>query len=401
MMATDLDVGQRVAMFRARRGLTQEELAGLAGISLSFMKKIESGERAVTKFALLVRLAAALGVDDLRELTGVPLPLAPTDGGRHPATAEVRAALLDYSLPGTAPELDDLGTEIEAAWSTWHESSPWRYANVGQRLPTLIRSARAAEVMHQGSQHRRARREASKLYLLVRTWTKRVGECELSLLAADRAATSAREADDPDLSAAASWNVAMVLSAEGHTSEARAVVRRAIEVLRPRVTDGGRRRMAVYGALHLLGAAEAARAHQPGEVRRLADVAATIAERTGETTYYRMMFGPTNVALYRVTAAVEMGRISDAITVAERLSLESLPSVERRLTGYLDTARCYAVRRNDIGALHMLQRVRAASIEELRYNRTAHAILDGLESHAKPSIRSDLVPLREAAGLPG
>src|SRR5688500_7340698 len=52
-------------------------------------------------------------------------------------------------------------------------------------------------------------------------------------------------------------------------------------------------------------------------------------------------------------------------------------------------------------ALHMLQRVRAASIEELRYNRTAHAILDGLESHAKPSIRCDLVPLREAAGLPG
>src|SRR6266536_1844214 len=74
-------IGERIANHRARRGLTQEELAGLVGISLSMMKKIESGDRLVTKFSQLVSFAQALRVKDLRELTGVPLPLMP-DGCR-------------------------------------------------------------------------------------------------------------------------------------------------------------------------------------------------------------------------------------------------------------------------------------------------------------------------------
>jgi transcriptional regulator with XRE-family HTH domain len=42
-------VRQRTAAHRARRELTQEELAGLVGISLSLLKKIASGERTVTE----------------------------------------------------------------------------------------------------------------------------------------------------------------------------------------------------------------------------------------------------------------------------------------------------------------------------------------------------------------
>ena len=65
-------IGQRIAQHRGRRGLTQEELAGLAGISLSMMKKIEAGTRTVTRFAQLVLFAEILRVADLRDLTGVP-----------------------------------------------------------------------------------------------------------------------------------------------------------------------------------------------------------------------------------------------------------------------------------------------------------------------------------------
>ncbi len=35
-------VGQRIAAHRMRRGLTQEELAGLVGLSVSMIKKVES-----------------------------------------------------------------------------------------------------------------------------------------------------------------------------------------------------------------------------------------------------------------------------------------------------------------------------------------------------------------------
>src|SRR5437016_14674429 len=89
-------IGQRIASHRARRGLTQEELAGLVGISLSMMKKIESGDRQVTRFSHLVLFAQALRIKDLRDLTGVPLPLMPDGFRGHPAAGAVRAALVDH-----------------------------------------------------------------------------------------------------------------------------------------------------------------------------------------------------------------------------------------------------------------------------------------------------------------
>src|SRR5947207_10482240 len=100
-------IGQRIATHRARRGLTQDELAGLVGISLSLMKKIESGDRPVTKFSQLVLFAQALRVKDLRDLTGVPLPLLPDGSRRHPAAEAVRAALMERRLPSAAPVVDE------------------------------------------------------------------------------------------------------------------------------------------------------------------------------------------------------------------------------------------------------------------------------------------------------
>src|SRR5690349_19057535 len=229
-------IGQRIASHRARRGLTQEELAGLVGISLSMMKKIESGDRLVTRFSQLVLFAQALRIRDLRELTGVPLALLPEGRRGHPAADSVSSALMDYSAAADVDiALDSLRSDIERTWRTWQAPSAYRYDQVGQQLPGLIRRAQAAVTAHTGDQRRQALRRACFLYQLVRTWTKRVGEYELSLLAADRAVSCALNADDPDLAGAAAWNLAMILSAQGRTEQARAVVHRAIDGLTKRM----------------------------------------------------------------------------------------------------------------------------------------------------------------------
>jgi transcriptional regulator with XRE-family HTH domain len=88
-------IGQRIARHRVRRGLTQDELAGLVGISLSMIKKIESGDRLVTRFSQLVLFAEVLRIKDMRELTGVPLRLAPDERRGHPSADAVYAALLE------------------------------------------------------------------------------------------------------------------------------------------------------------------------------------------------------------------------------------------------------------------------------------------------------------------
>jgi transcriptional regulator with XRE-family HTH domain len=401
MQVDEWAIGQRIATHRVRRGLTQEELAGLVGISLSLMKKIESGDRAVTKFSQLVLFAQALRVKDLRDLTGVPLPLMPDGLRGHPSADAVRAALIDRGTPtGEAPALEPLAGQIEQAWEAWQTASAWRYAYVGQALPDLIRAVHAATRLHQGDDRRQALWQASRLYQLVRTWTKRVGEHELSLLAADRAVTAALDADDPDLAGAAAWNLAMILSAQGHTDESRAIVYRAIAELHPAMADATEQRLAVWGGLHLLGATEAARDDRDAEAWRLLDTAERAATRTGETNHFRMAFGPTNVMLHRVSTAVELGRTRDALDLAERVDLEPVPAVERRLTCHLEAARCYAIRRNDVAAVHMIQRIHAASPEELRFSVSVRETLRELMGRAKPGIQADLRPLLTAAGLP-
>ncbi len=394
-------IGERIAAHRVRRGLTQEELAGLVGISLSLMKKIEIGHRHVTRFSQLVLFAQALRIKDLHELTGVRLMLTPDGFRSHPAATAVRAALADHSRPrGEPPVLDTLAAGIERTWQVWQAPSSWRYAQVGQELPALLRTARAAVALHDGEQRRRALREASKLYQLTRTWTKRVGEYELSWLAADRAVTAALDADDSDMAAAAAWNLAMILSAKGHTDEALGVVNRALDDLRPYMDKPSEARLAAWGGLHLLGAAEAARDDRSAEAWRMLDTAEKAAARTGETNHFRMVFGPTNVAVHRVSVSVELGRTREALDLAEHVTVEGAPAVERRLTHRLDVARSYARKRNDLGAIHMIQHIHRESPEELTHSVMVREVLRELMGRARPAVMGELQPLLQAAGLP-
>src|SRR5439155_18337212 len=110
-------IGQRIASHRVRRGLTQEELAGLVGISLSMMKKIEAGDRLVTRFSQLVLFAQVLRIKDLRELTGVPLSLMPDGRREHPSTDAVYSTLMGRHGMGTEPpDLVELAGGIERTW---------------------------------------------------------------------------------------------------------------------------------------------------------------------------------------------------------------------------------------------------------------------------------------------
>ncbi|MET7398005.1 helix-turn-helix transcriptional regulator [Dactylosporangium sp. NPDC005572] len=393
-------IGQRIAQYRQRRGLTQDELAGLVGISLSMMKKIEAGTRTVTRFSQLVLFAQILRVSDLRDLTGVPMSLMPDGRRGHPAADAVRMTVLERGHGAEPVGLERLRRLAQRAWGTWQEPSTFRYDAVGQYLTEVIGLAQAQVETSTGEERRQALAVASSVYQLARTWTKRVGEYDLSWVVADRAVACAIDADDPDLTAAAAWNLAMILSAQGKTTQARSVVRQAISELGQLLGDQpAPARLAAYGGLHLLGATEAAREDDARDAWNLLDTAATIAARTGETNHHRMVFGPTNVVLHRISTAIELGRTREAVELIERTDARDAASVERRLTFHIDAARCYTRRDNVVAAVHMMGRVLHDSRDELRYNLIARETLRQLGARCTPSIRADLDPLLEAAGL--
>ncbi|WP_327590930.1 helix-turn-helix domain-containing protein [Nonomuraea sp. NBC_00507] len=129
-------MGQRIKMYRMRRGMSQEVLAGLVGKSVSWLKQVEAGRlQSQPKLSILLMLAEALHVRDLSELTGQQtMPVRMFAGPGHPALADVRAAINATPLlipQGTVQPLNVLRARLDAAWHTRHTSPDHRTACAG------------------------------------------------------------------------------------------------------------------------------------------------------------------------------------------------------------------------------------------------------------------------------
>ena len=67
--------GERIQILRERKGLSRPVLAGLVGMSASWLKGIERGTRLPPRLPLLVKLAEALAVGDVAVLAGTDMDL--------------------------------------------------------------------------------------------------------------------------------------------------------------------------------------------------------------------------------------------------------------------------------------------------------------------------------------
>jgi transcriptional regulator with XRE-family HTH domain len=91
-------IGARVGMIRRRRGLSQEVVAGLAGITAAYLSMLEHGLRGFNRRGLLEDLAAALGCS-VADLTGQPYHLPDRQSTDvDVAVAEISTALHDTTL---------------------------------------------------------------------------------------------------------------------------------------------------------------------------------------------------------------------------------------------------------------------------------------------------------------
>jgi len=84
--------GERIQILRERRGLSRPVLAGLVGMSASWLKGIERGTRLPPRLPLLVKLAEALAVGDVAVLAGIDMDFRGLPFGPMPtllAVAEI------------------------------------------------------------------------------------------------------------------------------------------------------------------------------------------------------------------------------------------------------------------------------------------------------------------------
>jgi transcriptional regulator with XRE-family HTH domain len=144
-MTDDMTIGQRVAFYRRRRGLSQEVLAGLVGKTAEWLRKVENSRAELDRLSVIRTIASALDVS-LGDLIGEPSLFDWSGESGRQAIPALRAALRDYRhlTPAIAsfdeedpPSLADLEREVAEIWDHYQRS---QYATA--RIKCVITGSR-------------------------------------------------------------------------------------------------------------------------------------------------------------------------------------------------------------------------------------------------------------------
>ncbi|MBV9141027.1 MAG: helix-turn-helix domain-containing protein [Pseudonocardiales bacterium] len=402
------EIGRRVAQWRVRRGLSRGRFAELCERSLSWVDKVESGERGLLRLPMLERVAEVLhvSVETLADTAEIRQ-------ARHCLdlfeVSAIRSALQSYQaisrvfIPSAAepPDLDRLTQQVTYAW-TVYQNAHWPL--LGQTLPRLLTTAQAAVAAYPGTddQARRARTLLSQAYQVTASTLIKLDEFDLAWLAAERGFVLAEETGDSLLIGAAARQVVRSLMFLKHYDQSLELVRVSIDRLEPERDSGSPAYLSLYGMLFLGGSVCAARASKPAVARDLLDEGHSVARQLGyDGNEYFTAFGPTNVHLYRVGVQLRLGDGVGVLSAARQVppnDLSRLPK-ERRSSYYLDVAWGHSLAGHPDDAVSALLTTENLFPDVVRCRPFAIDLIDTLRRSASGTRAQELKQLAARAGL--
>jgi transcriptional regulator with XRE-family HTH domain len=367
-----LTIGERVAWYRRRRGLSQEVLAGLVGRTVDWLSKVENDRAALDRLSVIQQLARALDVT-LGDLIGDPQLMDWSADTQRRTIPALRDALFDYSqlLTSRGQDSDDepdvavLTTQVADLWSAYQAS---RFGYVTAQLPQVLRQARTASEVLDGRDRNAANGQLALAYQVAAATLTKVGESELSFICADRGVRLAEESEDLTVVGSLLRSVAHALLANARYDDAVRVVDNGLMRLQPATGQATPPRLSMLGSLLLVAAMAAARADNPSEARGRLKQAEHHARRLGaDANHLWSAFGPTNVAIHRVSIAMEVGDVQVAADLGPRVNTAAMP-VERRVRHALEVARAFTSLNQADEGLHMLLTAEQDAPEQVRHH---------------------------------
>ncbi len=407
-MRPDMPIGERIAIHRRRRGLTQLVLAGLVGRSESWLSQVERGIRPIDRLSVLIDIAHVFRVN-VTDLTGQPFSLAPNGSFENQTVRAIGQALARYDAMllvdpvrgGDAARLDpvNLQRNLRRAWQLRQAA---HYTELGTMLPRLLADTERATRKLEGADRLAAFRVSAETYHLTAMVLKKFGENELAWIAADRGVLAADRAEAPLLMAVSARAVGQVFMSAGRLDEAEGVSTAALTTLEPGLGNPSPEHLSVYGALLLTRAIIAARKNDRATADQLIREAEVTARRLGQDRNdFWTIFGPTNVAIHAVSAEVELGDPAAGLRKATSVDPSRLSPefVERRIYHMIDLARSYAQQRNDAAAILALLEAERAAPEEVRYHVIVPEMLRELLKRERRAATPGLRPLAARVGV--
>jgi hypothetical protein len=96
----------------------------------------------------------------------------------------------------------------------------------------------------------------------------------------------------------------------------------------------------------------------------------------GDANYLWTAFGPTNVAIHRVSTAVELGDLQIAVDLGPRVNVSALP-IERRIRHQIEVARAYSAWNRREEALTILLDAERDAPEQIRHHFITRQLVQG------------------------
>lgn len=385
-----LTIGERVAFYRKRRGLTQPVLAELVGRGKTWLRHIEAGRNDLDRLSMIRELATVLGVS-VGDLIGTPILLEWKSNGERGSIPAIRAALTDHArylsgitADGEPVSLEILSDRVRDAFNDYQGS---HYTRLTVQLPDIVNDATNATRTLTGEDQRRAFILSAQVHQLCGVYLPKLGETDLALLAAGKGLEFAQLSGDVPTIASLYRNVAYALGALGQQDQAVALAAAAIQRLGPALnrSDSSGHELSVYGMLYLVAGRAAAQIDdRPASLEYLSG-ADRVAARLGKDENFGWTgFGPTNVVIHRVACAVELGDLQQAAEMGPQLDTTRLP-VERRGRHAIEAARALSgVGRTD-EAVNLLADAERFASEQILHHHQSREVIRRAVRHRSPS----------------
>ncbi|MET0492933.1 MAG: helix-turn-helix transcriptional regulator [Actinoplanes sp.] len=385
--------GARVKYWRLRRnGMTQAVLAGLAGVSQSYISQVEAGRKIIDRRSTMVQIARALNVT-VADLLGQPGdPTDPAKAGAADAVPAIWAALIEIEegerrVPTFS--LDRLQAEIGRVDELRAQSN---YGLMTPLLPELLFESAArgglalAQIAYQTS--------ASLRHL---------GYRHLALPAAKIAVAAAREVDHAAWIGATRFAYTLGLPVEAAGIAGRAADRALVDLQSAAGSSVEARQ--ILGQLHLsagfMATVDGRTSEADAHLAAATSEAASLGDPEDGFGFNRSSFGPTNVGLWRMAMAAEVGDHGLVIELAKKVRPDPLRMANRHQAYWMTLGAALANSgRNDREALVAFIRAERVAPSTFAMNPVGRdAVVAMVRRARRRSVSGDLRVLARRVGI--
>ena len=367
----EITIGARLRTLRRWRGKSQVELAGLAGLSPSFVSMVETGQRPLDRRSHIAALASALKVSETDLVGGPHLTPDPLQSDPHMGIPALRVALQTNTL--TTPAVERARPLPELVQLVTGEIEPMRracnYVRVGELLPNVLDELHyhVAEAADEAAE-RQALQALVEACICATFTAKNLNYTDLAHLAARRAEEAAGLLGEPIYQGKADFAWLMTLPRAGSWQRNLVAAERVADELKPHASHP--LGLQVLGMITLTASLAAASIQRGDTAQHWLREATELAARVPDTPRDNWQsFSTTNVYIWRVSVGVERGEAGPAmLKLGEEVSLDRLePKSSRRADFFADMGRGLSREpRTQAEAVRWLRKAEEAAPQRIR-----------------------------------